>query len=90
MRYERVSDVVRLAIRLQGNRGGMTVADISIRTVPATTGVTIRRSRESRADNRNWNSEDITTRLASVAGPPSTSAVMQTPIKAPDVPITST
>ena len=28
MRYERVSDVVRLAIRLQGNRGGLTIADI--------------------------------------------------------------
>ena len=28
MRYERLSDIARLAIRLQGQRGGMTIADI--------------------------------------------------------------
>ena len=28
MRYERLSDIARLAIRLQGMRGGMTIADI--------------------------------------------------------------
>ena len=28
MRYERVGDLVRLAIRLQGRRGGLTIADI--------------------------------------------------------------
>lgn len=28
MRYERVGDLVRLAIRLQGSRGGLTIADI--------------------------------------------------------------
>lgn len=28
MRYERLSDIARLAIRLQGLRGGMTIADI--------------------------------------------------------------
>ena len=28
MRYERLSDIVRLAIRLQGLRRGMTIADI--------------------------------------------------------------
>ena len=28
MRYERVGDIVRLAIRLQGSRGGLTIADI--------------------------------------------------------------
>ena len=28
MRYERAGDVVRLAIRLQGSRGGLTIADI--------------------------------------------------------------
>ena len=28
MRYERLSDITRLAIRLQGLRGGMTIADI--------------------------------------------------------------
>ena len=28
MRYERVQDVVRLAVRLQGSRGGMTLDDI--------------------------------------------------------------
>ena len=29
MRYERLSDITRLAIRLQGLRGGMTIADIA-------------------------------------------------------------
>lgn len=28
MRYERVGDILRLAIRLQGSRGGLTIADI--------------------------------------------------------------
>ncbi len=28
MRYQRVTDIVRLAIRLQGARGGLTIADI--------------------------------------------------------------
>ena len=28
MRYERVGDIVRLAIRLQGSRGGLTIANI--------------------------------------------------------------
>jgi predicted DNA-binding transcriptional regulator YafY len=28
MRYERVGDIVRLAVRLQGSRGGLTMADI--------------------------------------------------------------
>ena len=72
------------------NTSGMTVAAISMITVPETTGVNIRRSTDSRAASANWNSDDTTTRLAIVAGPPSTRAATQTAMNAPDVPIIST
>ena len=72
------------------NTIGMTVAAISMITVPETIGVKIRRSSESRAASMNWNSDDMTTRLAIVEGPPSTRAATQTAMKAPDVPIIRT
>ena len=50
----------------------------------------MRRSSESRAAIANWNSDDMTMRLAIVDGPPSTSAVTQTAMNAPDVPMMST
>ena len=68
----------------------MTVAAISMITVPATTGVNILRSSESRAANANWNSDDTTMRLAIVAGPPLTRAATHTAMNAPDVPMMST
>ena len=69
---------------------GMTVAAISIITVPDTTGVKIRRSSESRHAIRNWNSDETTMRLAIVEGPPLTRAATHTAMKAPDVPMMST
>ena len=66
---------------------GITVAAISMITDPATTGVKIRRSSDSLADSRNWNSADTTIRLAISAGPPFTIAAMQTAKKAPVVPM---
>ena len=68
---------------------GITVTAISMITVPETTGVNKRRSRERRDASRNWKSEEMTMRLAMVAEPPSTRALTQTAMKAPDVPITS-
>ena len=70
------------------NTMGMTVAAISMMTVPETTGVKIRRSTERRAARANWNSADMTTRLAITAGPPSTSAATQTAKNAPEAPMT--
>ena len=72
------------------NTSGMTVAAISMITVPETTGVNIRRSSESLAASANWNSDDTTTRLAIVDGPPLTRAATQTAMNAPDVPMIST
>ena len=69
---------------------GATVAVISMITVPVTTGVKMRRNRESRAASRNWNSDETTTRLASVDGPATTRAATQTAMNAPDVPMIST
>ena len=69
---------------------GMTVTGISMMTVPATVGVRIRRSSESRHASRNWKREEMTTRIASMAGPPWASAATQMAMKAPEVPITST
>ena len=69
---------------------GMTVTGISMITVPATVGVMIRLSRESRAESANWNSDEITIRVASRAGPPCASAVTQTAMKAPEVPMRRT
>lgn len=69
---------------------GVTVAAMSMITVLATTGVNTRRSHESRFAIRNWNSDDTTTRLAMVAGPPFTRAATHTAMKAPEAPMTST
>ena len=69
---------------------GITVAAMSMITVPATTGVNTRRSHESRLAIRNWKSDDTTTRLAMVAGPPSTRAATHTAMKAPEVPMMRT
>ena len=72
------------------NTIGITVAAMSMITVPATTGVNILRSSESRAASANWNSDDTTMRLAIVAGPPLTKAATHTAMNAPDVPMMST
>ena len=69
---------------------GMTVTAISMITVPATVGVRIRLSSESRAERANWKSEEMTTSVASMAGPPLASAATHTAMKAPEVPIIST
>ena len=69
---------------------GMMVTAISMITVPETTGVRIRRSSDSRADRANWNSDETMTRVASSAGPPSTSAATHTAMKAPEVPMMRT
>ena len=70
-----------------GKMAGITVAVISMITDPDTTGVKIRRSSDSLAASRNWNSDDTTIRLAMVAGPLSRSAAMHTAKNAPDVPM---
>ena len=72
------------------NTIGITVTAISMITVPATVGVSILRSRDSRAASANWNSEEMTTRVASIAGPPLARAATQTAMNAPEVPISST
>ena len=66
---------------------GMMVTEISMMTVPATAGVISRRNRARRSESVNWNSDDSTTRVASMAGPPSASAVTDTAINAPEVPM---
>ena len=69
---------------------GITVTAMSMMTVPATVGVRIRRRSESRAERANWKRDETTTRVASMAGPPSAIAVTQTAMNAPEVPIMST
>ena len=69
---------------------GITVTGISMITVPATAGVRIRRNSESRDERRNWKNDDTSTRVASIAGPPWTSAATQTAMKAPEVPMRRT
>ena len=66
---------------------GMTVTAISMMTVPPTMGVTTRRNQESRQASKNWNSEEMMTRVARRAAPPSTRAVTHTAMKAPEVPM---
>ena len=46
-------------------------------TVPLTTGVTSRRRMNSHLATMNWNAAEASTSVVSVAGPPSTTAVMQ-------------
>ena len=69
---------------------GITVTGISMMTVPATVGVRTRRNSERRAESTNWKSAEMTTRVASIAGPPSAIAATQTAMKAPEVPMRST
>ncbi len=69
---------------------GITVTGISMITVPATAGVRILRKSESLVESTNWNNEEITTKVASIAGPPSAIAVTQIAMNAPEVPMTST
>jgi len=59
-------------------------------TVPEVTGVRNRRNLENHAESANWNADEARTRVASIAGPPSASAVTQTAIKAPEAPVSST
>ena len=63
---------------------------ISMITVPHTVGVRMRRSSDSRVASANWNSAEMATSVARSPGPPSSSAVTQTAMKAADVPIRST
>ena len=72
------------------NTNCSTVTGISMMTVPETVGVRMRRNSARRADRRIWKSAEMATRVASIAGPPSATAVMQTPMKAAELPITST
>ena len=53
---------------------GDRVTGISIRTVPATVGVKMRRSADSLAARANWNRDDTMIRVASSPGPPCSSA----------------
>ena len=64
------------------NTTEIIVADISIRTVPATVGVMIRRSSDSLVMSANCITAEIAMRLDSMAGPPSDSAVIQTAMNA--------
>ena len=65
----------------------MIVTAISMITVPATTGVMIRRRSASFQERPNWKREDAMTSVASSPGPPCTSAATDTAMKAPDVPM---
>ena len=69
---------------------GITVTGISMITVPETVGVRIRRSSDNRHAIRNWKRDEITTRVASMAGPPWAMAATQIAMKAPEVPMTRT
>ena len=68
---------------------GMMVTEIIMMTVPATAGVRKRRNRARRSERANWNNEERTTRVASIAGPPSANAVTETAMNAPEVPMSS-
>ena len=73
-----------------GNRMGITVAAISMMTIPATVGVITRRSQASRKARPNWNREETRTSTASSAGPPSRRAATEIAMKAPEVPMSRT
>ena len=62
------------------NTTGSTVAGISMFTVPTMVGVRSRLNRARRSEIAIGTSDDATTRVASNAGPPSLSALTQTPI----------
>ena len=57
------------------NRIGITVTGRSMITVPVTVGVRTRRSSESRAESAIRTTPETATRVASIVGPPSASAV---------------
>ena len=64
---------------------GMIVTAMSIITVPATVGVMILRSSDSRAASSNWKSEEAMSSVIRRPGPPSVSAVTHTAMNAPEV-----
>ena len=69
---------------------GMTVTAISMSDVPETIGVMIRRSNGSHAVSANWNSDEMTIRLASMESPPSVSATTETAMNGAPAPVVST
>ncbi len=66
---------------------GNTLTASSMTTVPPTVGVISRRKNDSRAENRNWMSDEATTRVPTRDSPPTATATVDTPMNAPDVPI---
>ena len=68
----------------------MTVTAINMSAVPDTIGVTSRRRNGSHAAMANWNSDETTTRLASVGSPPSVSATTETAMKWGPAPVIRT
>ena len=69
---------------------GSTVIGISMITVPATVGVTMRCTCASRQESSSGTTAVITTSVASNAAPPSATAVMLTEMNAAEAPISST
>ena len=69
---------------------GISVAGISMMTVPETVGVRILRNSVSRKESASGTSDAMSTRVASSESPPSATAVTPTPTTASDVPITAT
>ena len=67
---------------------GATSTGISMRTVPATVGVKMRRSSDILAASANWKRAATMIRLASSAGPPRSSAETQMARNADEVPMT--
>ena len=76
--------------RRRSNRRGMIVTAMSMITVPATTGVMIRLRSARCRESPNWKREEAMTSDARRAGPPSTSAVTEAAMNAPDVPMRRT
>ena len=66
---------------------GITVTGVSIRMVPVTVGVRMRRNRASRAEKANCRSAMASTKAASSGGPPASRAAMLTPMAAPEAPV---
>ena len=69
---------------------GITVNGMSMITVPDTAGVRIRWKRDNLQESRSGTSADTVTSVASRAGPPSPSAMIEAGMKAPEVPMTMT
>ena len=69
---------------------GITVTGISMITVPETVGVRIRWKSARRTEIRKGTREEMMTSVASKAGPPAATALMQTAMKAPEAPMMST